>query len=81
MATYTRIEIYCDSYGVAYVGSKIRLINCGLATIEMFPDADEAWRGNGFSRKPDEPLWSVERFGPERYKVKWGLLSHTEIEN
>lgn len=81
MAAETRIEVYCDSYGVAYVGSKVRLIKCGLATPSMFPDINEAWRGNGFSRKPDEPLWSVERFGSERYKVKWSLLNHTEIEN
>lgn len=80
MATDIRIEVYCDSYGVAYVGTKIRLINAGLATNGMFPSKDEAWRGNGFSRQPDEPLWSVERHNGGRYKVKWGLLDNKETE-
>ncbi|MCB1747883.1 MAG: hypothetical protein H6977_01115 [Gammaproteobacteria bacterium] len=67
------IEVYCDSYGVWYCGTRDRLINAGIATRAMFPSSRESWRGNGLSRAPDEPLWSVQRSAGNRYKVMWGL--------
>ena len=75
-----RIEVYCDSYGVWYCSTRDRLINACIATPSMFPDADESWRGNGFSRSPGEPLWSVQRTRNGRYKVMWGLCLEEQAE-
>jgi hypothetical protein len=75
-----RIEVYCDSYGVAYCSTRERLINAGLATREMFPGPGETWRGNGPCRDPGEPLWSVQRTRPGRYKVIWGLCLAPETD-
>ncbi len=75
-----RIEVYCDSYGVWYYGTRDRLINAGIATADMFPDNSESWRGNGFYREASEPLWSVQRAGDHRYKVMWGLCVEQETE-
>jgi len=75
-----RIEVYCDSYGVWYCGTRERLIKAGIATRDMFPSSAEAWRGNGLCRKPEEPLWSVQRSRHNRYKVMWGLCVEHEAE-
>lgn len=75
-----RIEVYCDSYGVWYCGTRERLINAGIATRAMFPAADESWRGNGLNREPGEPLWSVQRSSGHRFKVMWGLCVTQETE-
>ncbi len=66
-----RIEVFCDTHGVTYCSSRVRLINAGLATADMFPHSGETWRGNGPSREPDEPLWSIQRTTRNRYKVIW----------
>lgn len=70
-----RIEVYCDSQGVWYTSTKQRLINAGIATEFMFPEAQEAWRGNGPAREPHELLWSIQRVAGGRYKVMWGLAT------
>ena len=75
-----RIEVYCDSYGVWYCATRDRLINAGIVTREMFPSASESWRGNGLSREPHEPLWSVQRSAGNRYKVMWGLCVEQETD-
>jgi len=75
-----RIEVYCDSYGVWYCGTRERLINAGIATRDMFPSTQESWRGNGLSREPHEPLWSVQRSSGNRYKVMWGLCVEQEAD-
>lgn len=75
-----RIDVYCDSYGVWYCGTRDRLINAGIATRDMFPSNFEAWRGNGLCREPHEPLWSVQRGAGNRYKVMWGLCVEQEAE-
>ena len=76
-----RIEVYCDSYGVWYCSTKERLINSGLATEDMFPDATEAWRGNGFCRDPSQPLWSVQKTAGKRFKVMWGLCTEKQADS
>ena len=73
-----RIEVYCDSYGVWYCGTRKQLINTGIATAAMFPASSESWRGNGMHRGPDEPLWSVQRTADDRFKVMWGLCTEQE---
>ncbi|MBI2799742.1 MAG: hypothetical protein HYX63_05560 [Gammaproteobacteria bacterium] len=67
------IEVYCDAIGVTYCSTRERLIRAGLATRDMFPEATEAWRGNGPLREPDELLWSIQKTSRNRYKVLWGL--------
>lgn len=75
-----RIEVYCDSRGVAYCSTRERLINAGIATADMFPGPSETWRGNGPFRGPEEPLWSVQRAKRDRYKVIWGLCLESELD-
>ncbi len=74
------IQVYCDSYGVWYRGTKERLINAGIATPEMFPSRQETWRGNGLCRDPGEPLWSVQKDGRTLYKVMWGLCVEAQTD-
>ena len=75
-----RIEVYCDSYGVWYCGTRMRLIRAGIATADMFPSQSESWRGNGLCREPHEPLWSVQKSGGNKYKVMWGLCVEQETD-
>lgn len=75
-----RIEVYCDSHGVWYCGTRERLTNAGIATRDMFPTASESWRGNGMCRDPSEPLWSVQRSSPGRFRVMWGLFELDETD-
>lgn len=75
-----RIEVYCDSYGVSYLSTRERLVAAAIATPAMFPSAAEAWRGNGTCRAPDELLWSVQRIGDGRYKVRWGLCVEPQAD-
>jgi len=67
------IEVYCDGRGVTYCSTRDRLIGAGLATPDMFPEATEAWRGNGPCRGPDEPLWSIQKAPRNRYRVLWSF--------
>lgn len=67
------IRIYRNDRGMCYCSSRERLIAAGLATAEMFPEANETWRGNGPCREPGEPLWSVQRGPGADFIVMWGL--------
>ncbi len=31
-------------------------------------------------RDPSEPLWSVQRSSPGRFRVMWGLFEHDETD-
>ena len=31
-------------------------------------------------RDPSEPLWSVQRSAPGRFRVMWGLFEHDETD-
>jgi hypothetical protein len=75
-----RIKTYSNDRGVCYRASKQRLVNAGLATVDMFPERSESWRGNGLCRDPDELLWSVQRTGGRDYIVMWGVCAEAEPE-
>lgn len=74
------IKVYCDSHGVSYLSTRRRLISAGIATAAMFPSAHESWRGNGLCREAGEPLWSVQKIGPDHYKVMWGLCVEAQTD-
>jgi len=76
----SNIRIYCNDTGVCYASTRRRLIDAGLATTDMFPEAGEAWRGNGLAREPGEPLWSVQRGRGTEFIVTWGYCAEEETD-
>ncbi len=76
----SNIRIFCNDSGVCYASSRKRLIEAGLATAQMFPEGNEAWRGNGLLRDAGEPLWSVQRGSGSEYIVMWGYCAEEQTD-
>jgi hypothetical protein len=74
------IRVFRNEHGVCYRGTRDQLVNTGIATREMFPSRNEAWRGNGLFREQDELLWSVQRTTNNEYIVMWGLCVEEQAE-